>query len=374
MSGIDEAADAFSADMNGGAKPAARTIEAATEAGDIDISDVFSRREKEHDVEAGGDDELTTEEQAARRVEGRENADEVDPLYGDEEDDAEKGKKDDKEGDEDEEIDEDDAEKGEAVDLDPDTLVTITIDGEEKEVSLGEALDGYIRTETFYQRLNEVDEGKKVLFAEGAKLLEDRKQAIQMLADLETDLTELMPDEPDWDKLYAEKPTEARGIQKQWEGYKRQLDGIRAKRKEQQGKLQEESNQRIINFAKSETAKFENLVENRHWKTDAKKKEKDLASMARTAKSVGFTDDEIRGTLDSRMLTILLRASKYDRMTANKPKLAPQGKKPTKPGAGSGRSVRTAQRGIGRAQQQLSRSGKVDDAAAVFAEIIKPRR
>jgi hypothetical protein len=373
MSGIDEAAAAFSADM-GGPKPAARTVETATEASDLDITDVFGNHQHEDDVQAGGD-EIPTDDEAAAEVEARKPAkdEEKDPLYDEEEDpDAEKGDGEDDDNEEDDE--KDDKDDAEEVALDPDLEVTVIVDGKETQVPLSEALDGYIRTETFHQRLSEVNEVKKVLRDESGKLLEDRKQAIQMLTDLEEDLKGLMPDEPDWDKLFAEKPQEARGIQRQWEAYKGQLQTIRTKREGLRQEAQEREAKRIVEFAVEEREKFENMPENRHWATDPKKKEKDLASMVRTAKSLGFTDDEIRGTLDSRMLTILLRASKYDRMTANKPKLAPRGVKPAKPGAGNGPAVRTTRRGIGRAQQQLSRTGRVDDAAAVFAEIIKPRR
>jgi hypothetical protein len=370
MSGIDAAAAAFSKDMGGDAPPVSHT-NVATEAGDLDVSDVFARRQIEGDTEAGGDDtpaDGEVQEEVVPPRKGEEPDPDADPLYDEPETDPKKVD----EEDEDEEADPDaDPKDGEVVDLDPDLQVTVTVDGEEKVVTVAEALEGYIRTETFYQRLNEVDEIKKVLRTETGTLIEQRKEAIALLSELEEDMTSLLPDEPDWDKLYAEKPTEARGIQKNWEIYQKKIVSVREKRGEQQRKLQQDNNARIVEFATSEKAKFDNMAENRHWKTDPKKKDKDLAAMVRTAKSLGFTNEEIAGTLDARMLTILLRASKYDRMTANKPKLAPKGIKTAKPGAGTGRGVRTAQRGLGRAQQQLARSGRVDDAAAVFQTLIK---
>jgi hypothetical protein len=70
------------------------------------------------------------------------------------------------------------------------------------------------------------------------------------------------------------------------------------------------------------------------------------------------------------MLQVLLKASKYDRMMAAKPKpfIRPQGK-PISPGAGSAKS-RTAQKGVTSAMKRLNRTGSIEDAAVVFDQII----
>jgi hypothetical protein len=89
--------------------------------------------------------------------------------------------------------------------------------------------------------------------------------------------------------------------------------------------------------------------------------------MSRTAKAVGFTDQEINGILDSRYMEVLLKASKYDRMMANKPKPVQNGPKALRPGAGASR---TAPKGTGKASARLARTGSVRDAADFFKTII----
>ncbi len=373
MSSIDTAANAFSKDMGG-------KVSSETQPALLDLGDVFTPREIERDVQAGGDDipnedELAQEEveetprrrQRPAKVEDEESEDDVDPLYAD--DDAPEGEENDPETEEEEP--DADAEEFPLEDY-RDQRVKIVVDGKEKEVTLGEAINGYIRTDTFHQRLNEVDQAKTLIRSEASKVLESRKEAISLLDQLEADLKELIPPEPDWDEAFAKDPAQARNLQKQFKAMQERLDKVRGARAEQQAKIKGEQTEYIKEFAVSEKTKFENLRENQHWRSDPKKQQKDLAAMVRTAKSVGLTDDEIRGTLDSRLLTILLRASKYDRITASRPRprVPNNGKISAKPGAVNGGPRRAAQKGLGRAQQQLQKDGSVRSAAAVFQHLL----
>lgn len=378
MSSIDSAANAFSKDMGG-------KISTETTPALISMDEVFTPRQIEQDVQAGGDEVLTEDELAQQEVEEKprrdkkskiEDNEDDDPLYAD--DDAAEGEE---EGDDADDADEKEGDDGEPdpdaeefpIDDYRDQKVTLVVDGQEKEVTLGEALDGYIRTDTFHQRMNEVDEAKTLIRTEAQKVIESRKEAIGLLDQLEADLKELTPVEPDWDKAFADNPEKARLLQKQFVALKERIDNVRNARSEQQNKLKGEQTEYIKNFAVTEKNKFESLPENKHWRSDPKKQQKDLAAMVRTAKSAGLTDDEIRGTLDSRLLTILLRASKYDRMVATRPKtrLANKGKISAKPGAVNvGATRRSAQKGLGRAQQQLAKDGSVRSAASVFQHLL----
>jgi hypothetical protein len=70
------------------------------------------------------------------------------------------------------------------------------------------------------------------------------------------------------------------------------------------------------------------------------------------------------------MLKVLLKASKYDRMMASKPKpVVRQVAKPIPPGTGSAKQ-RTVQKGVTSAMKRLNRTGSVEDAAAVFDQIL----
>jgi hypothetical protein len=129
------------------------------------------------------------------------------------------------------------------------------------------------------------------------------------------------------------------------------------------------SNQaQLAAFAEEESSKFEQM--NRKTWSDPKKKSKDLHSMRRTGLASGFSEEELSQVYDSRMLTVLLKASKYDRMMASKPKPVVHAQaKPIPPGAGSAKQ-RTAQKGVTSAMKRLNRTGSIEDAAVVFDQII----
>jgi hypothetical protein len=155
--------------------------------------------------------------------------------------------------------------------------------------------------------------------------------------------------------------------------YYEKANGFRAQMKAQMdeaaNKMTQSNQVQLAAFAEEEAARFE--AANRKTWSDPKKKAKDLTSMRKTGLSSGFTEEELSQVYDSRMLQVLLKASKYDRMMAAKPKPVvrqPQGK-PVTPGAGSAKT-RTAQKGVSSAMKRLNRTGRLDDAAVVFDQLL----
>ncbi|QIG66111.1 head scaffolding protein [Ochrobactrum phage vB_OspP_OH] len=376
--GIDQAANAFQVAMNEGNPAPRQEGDAPKEAEGLDFGDVFGNFNQHTDnsepvaggdeavvpgkkakkpapkVEATGedDDELTAEERAFLAEEegdgeGNEDGDEADEGDGE-------GNEGDDEG------------EGDDGDTDMDQKFLVQIDGEEAEVTLQEALNGYIRTETFHKRMAMVDEGKKILSAEAAKLTQARDLVIQQLEEVEALSASLVPAEPDWDKLFAENPVQARALQKQYQELTKKIEETRAMRMkaiEDKNKADAEETKK---YAASEFDKFIKLNPRIRTQADL---EKEIKSMHRTARAVGFEDSEIFQVYDSRMLRILQKASKYDRMMASKPKpVNPNAKgatgKPTKA------NTKQSQERHQRQQQRLRRTGNVDDAAAVFQHIL----
>lgn len=243
-------------------------------------------------------------------------------------------------------------------------LVTVVVDGEEKEVPLREALDGYIRLETFHQRLNKLDEVKQVVGQHAQQVIADRQKLIAGLEDLENQIKALIPAEPDWDALYKENPTKARELETQYKAVKTQVEKVKADREAAQKEAADRAAADTVEYAKVEFNKFANIAK---WQ-DTKSMQKDLQAMKRTAETAGFKPEEYGTVYDSRMLEILRKASKYDRMMAARPKPVQNGRTtPNTPGAGRNR---TAPKGIERAQKRLTQTGSIDDAAAVFQRLL----
>lgn len=347
---LDEAAAAFSQVINAEDAPPRKEQEGES---DKPTERVFG------DIGDDDEEELEGEEEEEERPDDKE-------LVGEDDDESE-----DDEGDED---DEDDEEDGDAEDEDEDdeeddeTLnqkFLIQVDGEEAEVTLKEALNGYIRQETFHRRLNALTEVQKTLQAEAQQVIQDRQRYMTQLEDLEKQMESLIPQEPDWDALYKEDPQKAREIEKQYRSYKESIEKVRADREKARLEAEEADARETAKFAQEEFPKFARIAK---WKTK-KDAERDLNSMRRTALAAGFTEEEVATVYDSRMLSILLKASKYDRMMAAKPRPVKDGK-PTKGTKGAGRK-RTAPKGVARASKDLTRSGSIEDAARVFHRVIQ---
>jgi len=352
---MDKAAAAFDAVLNDTNQPNRKPVPKAPpvtermfDAGFVDDGD---------DV-AGGDDLPApgeTEEPPKKRR---------DDDGDDEDDQAEEA------GDVDGDEEEDDTTE-EAGDDDPEgegnDVYRVLVEGEEKEVSLKEALDGYIRTETFHRRLNKLSEAQSELTEQYQALTDDRKKYEERLTDLDKTFKELIPVEPDWDKMYSEDPAGARKMQKQYQDLQGRLDGIRKERERVTKEQADADASNLAKYAKTELERF--FAHDKKW-TDAKALRKDLDAMRETAFNLGFTEQEVARVYDSRMLKVLLKASKYDRLMAARPVPVKRGKSPVKPGTGSNGTV---QRGSSQAMKRLSRTGSIDDAASVFQNIISRR-
>ena len=292
--------------------------------------------------------------------------DEEDVLYGET---PEEGKDDGTPNEEEETPDEGEEEESSDEEEGSDAKYTVMVDGEEREVSLKEALEGYIRTETFHRRLSEVAETNKVIQRAASEVVQNYEYARQMIDVMEGQMNEMVPPEPDWDKLFAEDPAKARNLQK----YYQQVEAFKGKLKQQREDVakavENHQSQQLKAFAEKEEIRFARLNA-KNWGTDPKKKSKDLQSMRRTALQEGFSQEEINQVYDSRMLMILLKASKYDRIMAARPKPVVAGSKPVTPGPGN---KRTGRRSINEAMKKLARSGSIEDAAPVFDQILNRR-
>ena len=80
----------------------------------------------------------------------------------------------------------------------------IQVDGEEKEVSLNEALRGYTREETFNHRMRQMVEVAKTIDQRGAEAHQTRDAYIQLCQRQEQEFQALIPQEPNWDALYKQ--------------------------------------------------------------------------------------------------------------------------------------------------------------------------
>jgi len=329
--------------------------------GEVEVDD-------ESPAKGGGDDDDPEEALYGKKVQAK--ADPRNPR---------KGEGEDSDGDDDEsdgdnaDVDEDDPDGGVDAETEEEAAllgrkVEVTVDGEPEEVTIKEALEGYVRTKTFHQRMNQLDEAKKIVRRAAADAVHNFEYSRNIASEMEAHMETMIPKEPNWDEEFQKDPARARELQRYYEKANTFRAELRGKMTETMRQQQQLNQTQLAAFAEEESQKFEQ--ENRKNWSDPKRKAKDLHSMRKTGLSSGFTEEELSQVYDSRMLKVLLKASKYDRMMAAKPKPFVRAQaKPIPPGAGSAKQ-RTAQRGDSSAMKRLNRTGSLEDAAEVFTQII----
>lgn len=346
MAGTDEAAEAFQSEIAPSEQP--RNERGQFESTAKPVDRLFINREFEDEP-----NESTSDEQPPKpaKREGGDEPDEDDDAETPDEEEAEEGS--------DGEPDEDAGEAG--------PHYEVKVDGETKTVSLKEALEGYIRTETFHQRMNKVSEAAQIVSNENAKNQQVRDYWIKRAQDLEGEFNALIPTEPDWDKEFSIDPAAAHRLKKQFDEVKTKIAAHRQERIQQEQIRAQEQARMNADFAARGQAKFVHD----HGLQDDAVRSKVIGRMRETAFAHGFTEKEVSEVFDPRMLDVLYESSEYRRIKANKPKPVIPGKSKTlTPGSGNGAGRRTDRKGIDAAQRKLAASGSLDDATNFFKTVL----
>ena len=242
----------------------------------------------------------------------------------------------------------------------------VTVDGNVYHVTFGEMQRGYIREATFHQRLAQINQAQTELNGEIQRLQANWAILAKARQDYEDDLANLLPKEPNWDQEFARDPQGAHQTQKIFQALYDKLAQSRNYRAQVEAWQAAETDRRTQKYALDGFRKFVADCD----LFDDKTREKEIRSMRRTALAEGFSEYEIATVFDPRMLKVLRKASKYDRMTANRPKavIPGQGKTLTPGAATPLGNVR--RKGFDDAQRRLASSGKLEDAVDVFRRIL----
>jgi hypothetical protein len=245
----------------------------------------------------------------------------------------------------------------------------VTVDGQPQEVSLQEALNGYVRQETFHKRMAQVNAATQELEADYQRLKHGWAIWNKARQDYEEDLINLTPKEPDWDAEFARDPRAAHAQQRIFQTIYNKLAMSRQIRAQREAEIAAENDRRVRKFAVDGFSQF--VMRNIKTLPDEPTLKKNLQSMRKTAAAEGFSEYEVATVYDPRMLTILLKASKYDRMQANRLKpVDPSRGKTLTPGAATPLSGNGRRSGFDDAQRRLASSGKLQDAVDVFRRLL----
>jgi hypothetical protein len=303
--------------------------------------------------------------------EGQAQVDETQPAEESEEDteaaaseEDESGVEDAPEDDSSEEQFEDDEESEEQ---DQPQTFTVKVDGKEVAVTLDELQKGYSRTQDYTRKTQQIAEVRKQVEQETQAVRAERQQYAQLLGALQAQLQVSEP-QVDLDRLYNEDPIE---WVRQKEVLRERQDKAYAIQAEQQrlSQLSQQEQQRAME-AHLEDQKDALLAALPEWR-DPKKAKAEKALVLESAKSVGFSDDDLKSVYDHRLVLLLRKAAMYDQMVSKRQGIKPvmnNGPRPAKPGAAGRVSTTTEST---RAKQRLAKTGRVDDAASAIELLLR---
>lgn len=296
------------------------------------------------------------QEEEATQDESQDESEQVEDEVEDVEQDADS--EDDDEADEsDEDVDEDEAED--------EQQFTVKVDGKDVAVSLDELQKGYSRTEDYTRKTQALAQERKTAQAELEQVRTERAQYAQLLGALQEQLQQSQ--QPlDMDRLREEDPIEwVRQREMQRENNEKML----AIQSEQQRVNQAEQvvkQQQMQAFLQSQKEQLLTVVPQL---SDPKFAQAEKGRWIEAGKSIGFSEQELNGINDHRVLLALKTIADYNGMVAKRKQVSsdkPKAKT-VRPGVAPRKNQSSA---VKQAQQRLARSGNAKDAASLLENFL----
>ena len=244
----------------------------------------------------------------------------------------------------------------------------VKVDGKEIEVPKEELIRGYQREADYTRKTQKLAEERKFVESEFQQVRAEREYNSQLLGALQQRLQEFEPQEPDWNRLEVEDPTE---YARQWTSHQRrqqQKYAIQAEKARYQQLQDIEAQKQINNVLAAETAVLKEKIP--EWNSPEKAKAEGKA-LLEYGQQLGFSEQELNTITDSRALLALHKAWKYDQMMSKRPEFQAKIKKaPRMVTPGSAGSVSSKSSDLNNAKKRLAQTGSVRDAASLFEKFI----
>ena len=253
-----------------------------------------------------------------------------------------------------------------------DLKYTIKVDGEELEVGIDELKNGYQRQADYTRKSQALAEQRKEtegIQSERQRLEQERQMyanGLQMLQEQQSaKLSEF--DNTDWTALKDEDPYQYMLKKDEYRDAQEKAQNVIQQQQLVQQEQAEQANKARAHFVQQEYSKLVNaLPEWNDAKSTVKKDVQEYAS------SVGFRQEEINQLADHRSVLIIKKAMEYDKLTTKvSPKKKAVKKVPKVQKSGRGNSNEdAATEAMNKKRARLRKSGKQDDAASLFFDML----
>lgn len=247
--------------------------------------------------------------------------------------------------------------------------VTVKIDGKDVEVPLSELKNGYQRQADYTRKTMEVSEQRKAAEAERAQAHQERQAYAANLQRMQAQLEGALQQQQqtNWEELLQSDPVEYLKQQHQAQARQAQLNQVYAEQQRMAALQQAEQAQvRQAYLAQQQEELLAKLPE---WK-DAQKAQAEKTALRDYLLESGYDRQTVETITDAKAVLLARKAMLYDQMvgkaSAAAKKVSTLPSKVERPGTGDnpGLDRRSS------AFQRLSKTGRAEDAAALFASIL----
>ena len=244
---------------------------------------------------------------------------------------------------------------------------TVKVDGQEVEVTQEELINGYSRQQDYTRKTQELAHQRKTFEQQQAELAQRDAIYSQLLPKMEAQLQGELANEPDWDALYNDDPVGYVREKQLWDQKKEKLQAVNAEQQRLQQETMQSQQEQIRQMVEYGNQKLLEIIP--EWQNPEVATQEKVAISEYAVNVLGYTPEEIQQVYDYRAL-LGLRNAWLNSKTQQAVKKKPTQKAPARvarPGTTNRPKTATP---VKKAKQRLAKSGKVQDAAKVFEQII----
>jgi hypothetical protein len=267
--------------------------------------------------------------------------------------------------DEDEELDEEQTDVEEEA-LQPQTF-TVKVDGQEVEVTQDELINGYSRQQDYTRKTQELSQQRKTIEQQQAELAQRDAIYSQLLPKMEAQLKGELANEPDWNALYEDDPVGYVREKQLWDEKKEKLSAVSAEQQRLQQEALVKQQQQIAQFVEYGNQKLLEIIP--EWQNQEVATKEKLAISEYAVNTLGYTPQEIQQVYDYRAL-LGLRNAWLNSKTVEATKKKPTQKAPARVARPGTTNRPKSAAPVKKAKQRLAKTGKIQDAAKVFEQLI----
>jgi len=243
----------------------------------------------------------------------------------------------------------------------------VLVDGKEMQIPLDELLSGYQRGSSFTQKSQALADERNAFADQQTALGQERQTYASVLQQLRQQMEAAAQPNIDWDTLERQDPVQWLKLKQMERDREGQIQAVQEEQVRMQQLLQGQQSEELEKrLSQERTMVLEKIPE---W-SDSDLQADEQRKLLEYGKTLGFSDEELGQIYDHRALIALRDAWRYNQLTNGEKVQAAK----SKIGSAKAGNKETSQRVRSRKQkamrQKLKTTGKVDDAAALFGELL----